>query len=118
MIKYYLIFKYKGCSILLNNLYTIIETIPNKITVKFAGKNHPVFQAHFPSYPILPGFLQIDTILDILKDEITMIKYSKFIDHIYPEDIVTFEIKKNDKQSLIKIIKNDKKISEIKYATK
>lgn len=47
-----------------------------------------------------------------------MIKYSKFIDHIYPNDIVTFEIKKTDKTSLVKIMKDNKKISEIKYIAK
>jgi len=103
---------------LLKDLYTIISSTQTRVTVKFTSQEHPIFQAHFPEYPILAGFLQIDVILNILNKQIKTIKYAKFIDHIYPNDIVTYEITDKDPYTLIKIFKDTKKISEIKYETK
>lgn len=107
----------KGLVILLNKLYMIIESGDSEIKVKFANKEHPIFKAHFPKNPILPGFLQIDIIADILNDKITKIKYCKFIQSIYPLDEVIYSIKTIDNQKSILVFKNSKKISEIKYET-
>ena len=101
-----------------NNLYTIISQTNNEVQIKLSDKTHPIFKAHFPNNPILPGFLQIDIIAEILKDEIKIINKSKFISHILPNDIITYEINiKNDNKKAIKIIKNNKKISEFTYET-
>lgn len=108
----------KDWYILLNNLYAVIEASSSKITVKLSCKNHPVFKAHFPKSPILPGFLQIDIISKILDDKISNIKYSKFINLIYPDDIIVYNIKTLNNQKTIIIQKNNKKISEIRYETK
>jgi len=73
---------------LLDDLYTIIKQDPETVTVQFSSKTHPVFKAHFPTKPILPGFIQIDIMAKILNDDIVYIKRSKFISHILPNDIV------------------------------
>ncbi len=103
---------------MLKDLYEIIEQNSNQVTIKLSNKNHPVFKAHFPDFPILPGFLQIDIIGQILNDDIVSIKNSKFIGHIEPEDIIIYEIKKDANKTTIKIIKDTKKVSEIVYETK
>jgi len=103
---------------LLKDLFTIISETPTTVTVRFTSEDHPIFQAHFPNYPILPGFLQIDVILNILDIEIKGIKYAKFIDHISPNDLVRYELKNKDGFSIVKIFKDTKKISEIKYEIK
>ena len=100
------------------DLYTIIEKSTNKIIIKLADENHPIFKAHFPSFPILPGFIQIDIIAEILNDDITSIKQSKFISHISPLDIITYNIEKKENKTHIKLFKDLKKISEIKYESK
>ena len=99
-------------------LYTIIEQTNEVIQIQLTDKTHSIFLAHFPSNPILPGFLQIDIIAEILNDDIREIISSKFISHICPNDVINYEIKTKEKIKLIKIIKNDKKISEFKYETK
>ena len=104
--------------VLLDNLYDIIESNINLTTIKLADKNHKIFKAHFPTLPILPGFLQIDIIVNILNDEVTNIKYSKFISHIYPNDEIIYNIKTIDKKRIIKIKKDNKKVSEINYEYK
>ncbi len=74
--------------------------------------------AHFPQYPILPGFTLIDILADVLNDEVVSIKYAKFIAHISPNDILECKIKKSDKKRVIKVFKNNEKVSEISYETK
>jgi len=74
--------------------------------------------AHFPQYPLLPGFTLIDILADVLNDEIVYIKYAKFIGHIFPKDILECHIKKSDTKRMIKVFKNNKKVSEISYEAK
>lgn len=105
----------KGVIILLTNLYTVIKSTPNQIVIKLGNKEHPVFKAHFPNQPILPGFLQIDIISNILNDKIIKIIYSKFLAPIYPNDEIIVDINTFNKEKTITIEKNKKKITKMKY---
>ena len=100
-----------------NNLYNIVSKTPNEIKIKLCDKNHNIFKAHFPNNPILPGFLQIDIIAEILEDKITTINKSKFISHILPNDEIIYNITIKNNKKIIKIMKKDKKISEFTYET-
>ena len=88
------------------------------VVLKLSNEKHPIFIAHFPQYPILPGFILIDILAEVLNDEVVKIKYAKFIAHIFPEDILECKINKSDKKKVIKVFKNNKKVSEISYETK
>ena len=102
-----------------NKLYKILSTSEDKSIIQLSSKNHPVFKAHFPDNEILPGFLQIDIIADILKHKIISIKKAKFLSLIFPEDIIEYNISTNDNKKYKIIIKKcDKKISEIIYEKK
>ncbi len=102
----------------LENLYSIINQNVQEVSIKLAQANHPIFKAHFPSYPLLPGFIQIEIIAEILKDDITTINYSKFLSPILPGDTIVYQIKNQDKKRKIKILKDSKKVSEISYESK
>ena len=117
MIKYKRIVKDIGDS-LIENLYHIIEQNEESIQIKLAQSSHPIFKAHFPGNPILPGFTQIEIIAQILNDDIVSIKYSKFLSHILPGDTIIYSIKKEDKRRRIKILKDSKKMSEIAYESR
>ena len=59
--------------------------------------SHRGFQGHFPGYAILPGFLHIEVVLDILRQrtgpvEITAIRRMKFLRPIKPEETVTLTL--------------------------
>jgi len=115
--------KYKNIVIdigdsLIEGLYRIIERNHESIRIKLAQSNHPIFKAHFPGNPILPGFTQIEIIARILNDDIISIKYSKFLSHILPGDTITYSIKKEDKKRRVKILKDSKKVSEIAYESR
>lgn len=101
---------------LLKNLFKVLEKSENYYKIKLAKKEHPVFKAHFPGNEILPGFIQIDIILDILNHKITTILKAKFLSIIKPEDIIEYYITSINESKYKIIIKNgNKKISEIMY---
>ncbi len=103
---------------MIDDLYIILEQDLDEITIKLAPKSHPIFQAHFPDLPLLPGFAFIDIMAEILDDSIINIHHSKFITHCLPNDILVCKIKTEKKKRNIKIFKNEKKVSEIIYESK
>ena len=103
---------------LIENLYQVIEQNEERVCIKLAPSNHPIFKAHFPGNPILPGFIQIKIIAQILNDDIVSIKYSKFLSHILPGDTIIYSVKSEDKKRRVKILKDSKKVSEIAYESR
>ena len=96
---------------LLDNLYTVLETTQNSYKIQLTNENHPVFKAHFPNMPILPGFLQIDIAQQLLNTSFTKLNKAKFIKPVEPNAILDYVCKNNKI-----IIKNDTlKISEFTY---
>ena len=58
---------------------------------------HTGFQGHFPGNALLPGFLHIELVLDILRDhfkevELTAVQSAKYILPILPDQIVDVNI--------------------------
>lgn len=73
-----------------------------KFEVVTADASHPVFKAHFPHYPLLPGFMQIDICSDLLQTDFTQLHYAKFTAQILPDEQVTFFVTK--KQNGYKVV--------------
>ena len=103
---------------ILNGLYTITQQNTQELTIQLANENHPIFKAHFPEHPILPGFALIDIMAECLNDTIVGINQSKFIANALPNDILLCNIENNQKQKKIKIFRDKEKISEIRYESK
>ena len=76
---------------LLDNLYTITRKDENLAIVTLSDENHPVFQAHFPDQPILPGFVHFDIIADVFNIEITTIKRAKYLKLALPNQSLKYE---------------------------
>lgn len=76
---------------LTDDLYKIVFKDDNKVIIKLSDCNHPVFKAHFPGNPILPGFINFDIISELFNFNITKIKKAKFIKTIKPNQIITYE---------------------------
>lgn len=102
---------------MLENLFTIIQKENTQVVVKLSDENHPIFKAHFPNYPILPGFLLIEIIVNILDDSIKKLHSAKFIAHTLPNDTIIYNIKKDGLKTKIKILKDDEKNSKIAEIT-
>ena len=90
MLKYSSIYN-KVRFMLLDNLYTV-KSADNKLAiVELSDENHPVFKAHFPDQPILPGFVHFDIISDAFNIEITTIKRAKYLKTAHPTDSLRYE---------------------------
>jgi 3-hydroxyacyl-[acyl-carrier-protein] dehydratase len=75
---------------LLDGMYTLIEKKDDTVRVMLAESTHPIFQAHFPSKPILPGFVHLEIISTLFNVEISKIKKAKFLDLVLPSQALTY----------------------------
>jgi 3-hydroxyacyl-[acyl-carrier-protein] dehydratase len=80
---------------LLDNLYKLQSKEENIAIVILSDENHPVFQAHFPGQPILPGFVHFDIIEDVFDIEITTIKRAKYLKVAHPKQSLIYERNNN-----------------------
>ena len=78
-----------------NDLYTVTYSDNENATIVLSDNNHPVFQAHFPSNPILPGFIHFEIVSDIFDLDIQTIKKAKFTKIISPSQTLKYEKKAN-----------------------
>jgi 3-hydroxyacyl-[acyl-carrier-protein] dehydratase len=100
---------------LTKGLYTVKAVDESSWEVTLTDETHPVFKAHFESNPLLPAFLQIDILGEILGKNLQRINRSKFKLPILPNDVVVYKVvKKIDRNYSVKIFKNSKVASEIK----
>ena len=100
---------------LTDSLYSVKRLSEESWEVKLADKHHPVFEAHFEGNPLLPAFLQIDIMSEILDRNLMKIQKAKFKLPILPDDLVVYEIiKKEDHTYTIKIFKENRVTSEMK----
>jgi len=79
-------------SYLSEGLYSVVSQRDERVEISLSSADHPIFKAHFEGMPLLPGFLQIDIIAEILEKEIDVITSAKFVQKILPEEQLTYII--------------------------
>ncbi len=105
----------------MEDLYEILEFKSEletlEVAISLASKEHPFFKAHFKDNEILAGFLQIDILLDILKQKAKKIKRAKFLEPIYPNNSIKYFVEQKNSSTFRVVIKNkkEKKVSEFSY---
>ncbi len=79
-------------SYLSTGLYQIIDKSDEAVEIELSDASHPVFKAHFERMPLLPGFLQIDIIAEILEKEIDEIISAKFVHKVLPKERLLYAV--------------------------
>ena len=106
----------------MNDLYNTLDSrILGKVIeceIQLADENHPVFQAHFPSNHLLPGFLHIDIASELLNKKLIKINKAKFLHPILPLDKILFIIEKKEENYKVTTKKENKKCSEFTIVIK
>jgi 3-hydroxyacyl-[acyl-carrier-protein] dehydratase len=74
-----------------DGLYEVISKSESEATIKLSDKKHPIFKAHFPMHPILPGFTHFEIVADVFDIEIVSIKKAKFMALVTPKQILKYE---------------------------
>jgi 3-hydroxyacyl-[acyl-carrier-protein] dehydratase len=80
---------------LTDELYKIVSKDENRFIVKLADENHPLFKAHFPTMPILPGYIHFEIVADVFDMKITNIKKARFLKTVTPTQTLTYEKNSN-----------------------
>jgi len=73
------------------DLYTIDFVSENRAIITLSDETHSVFKAHFPAYPILPGFMNFDIVEELFDIKITTIKKAKFLKTVTPNQTLIYE---------------------------
>lgn len=100
---------------ILNDFYTLTCKEETRFCVKLSDANHPIFQAHFPHNPIVPGFILLDLSAEVLGIEIVKIQKTKFLKNIEPLSVLWFETHTSEKKLKIHVIHNEQKVAELHY---
>lgn len=100
---------------ILNDFYTLTCKDETRFCVRLSDASHPIFQAHFPTNPIVPGFVLVDMSAEILGIEIVKIKKTKFLKNIAPLSVLWFDVQTNEKTLKIRVSQNEQKVAELTY---
>ena len=73
-------------------LYNVISQSDERVVIELTNGSHPIFKAHFEGMPLLPGFLQVDIIAEILDVEIEAITSAKFVNKVLPDERLTYVV--------------------------
>jgi 3-hydroxyacyl-[acyl-carrier-protein] dehydratase len=77
------------------DLYKIDFVDETKAIITLCDENHPLFKAHFPTKPILPGFLNFEIVEELFSLKVTAVKKAKFLKTVEPNQTLTYERNKN-----------------------
>jgi len=77
------------------DLYTIDYIDEERAVITLCGQEHPLFKAHFPTKPILPGFMNFDIVEELFNIKITKIKKAKFLKIVEPSQTLSYKRVKN-----------------------
>ena len=90
-------------NILTDGLYEIISLDKEAVELQLSDASHPVFKAHFENNPLLPGFLQLDIIAEILDKEVEAIINTKFMKPILPGMRIKYLLSKTKRGQRVQI---------------
>jgi len=79
-------------SYLSEGLYSVIRQSEEEVVVVLSDASHKIFKAHFEGMPLLPGFLQIDIIAEVLEKEILAITSAKFVQKLLPNETLVYRV--------------------------
>ena len=103
--------------LLSKNLYAYKVLTLDSWEVTLSDETHPVFKAHFEGNPLLPAFLQIDVLGELLNKKLLSIDKSKFKQPLLPNDKIVYKILKVlDNSYKVEILKNGISATEFKVS--
>ncbi len=96
-----------------HKLYTLLERDGDNYRIQLADASHPLFQAHFPTMPILPAFIMIDLVQELYHVRVVEVKNAKFLKPILPNECITYK-RVND---LFRVYNKDKIVASLNLCT-
>lgn len=84
--------------------------------LKLCDASHPIFKAHFPKNPILPGFVLLEVSAALFGLQGREIQRAKFLQTVLPQSILTLNMEEKEKNYKVVVMKDELKVAEIVYA--
>ena len=75
---------------MIEGLYKVIKESSQEVVIELSDASHPIFKAHFPGNPILPGFVHLEIISKVFSMKIIGIKKAKFTSLVLPLERVVY----------------------------
>lgn len=75
---------------MIDGLYRVIKKSSDEVLIELSDASHPIFKAHFPGNPILPGFVHLEIISKVFEMEISGIKKAKFTGLVLPKQRLSY----------------------------
>lgn len=92
-----------------DSLYSIIREDTQEVEIQLADASHPIFEAHFPGKPILPGYCHFEIISELFALEIDSIKKTKFLKMVAPLEKLCYK----QEGSKYTVTHNGEKVAQI-----
>jgi len=93
-------------SYLSQGLYKVLDKSEEAVVVGLSDATHPIFKAHFENMPLLPGFLQVDIVAEVLGKEIDAITSAKFMKKVLPGEKLLYTIAPTKSGVRVKLTNN------------
>lgn len=100
----------------MKEMFTLLQKGEKYCKIGLDDERHPIFKAHFPNNPILPGFVLLEIASTLFNQKGKEIKKAKFLHHILPSSILEFTVEDMQKSSKIVVLQKETKVAEILYA--
>jgi 3-hydroxyacyl-[acyl-carrier-protein] dehydratase len=101
---------------MLEGIFTILQKSEKYYKIRLHDSTHPVFRAHFPDNPILPGFVLLEITATLFTQEHKEILRAKFLEQIAPLDVLELKSEEGEKSTKISATNNQVKVAEVVYA--
>ena len=101
---------------MLREIFTVLDESEKYYKISLDDENHPIFKAHFPENPILPGFVLLDIAFGLFGQKDKEIKRAKFLHQIPPKSILELKLEDTQNSAKIVVLLQQKRVTEIVYA--
>lgn len=102
--------------IILKEIFTILQKGDKYCKIGLKDENHPIFKAHFPNTPILPGFVLLEIASSVFCKADLGIKKAKFLHQILPKSVLEFKLEDGYGNNKVIVLQKEIKMAEIIYA--
>ncbi len=92
---------------LIGELYDVVAKNDKYLHIKLADSTHVVFQAHFPTYPVVPGFLLVDIFAHEYGASIVEVATAQFKNVVTPNEEIIYTSKVADEYVDVEIRKEN-----------
>lgn len=91
---------------LVGDFYSVVSRCTEHLCIKFSTADHIVFKAHFPTYPVVPGFLLIDIFAYEYDVNVLEVVVAQFKNMVTPGEVIIYTADFSDGYAEVEVVKD------------